>query len=235
MKIAFRLASLMFACGLAAFARGDMATAQEARPADPNPERFAAEIRAFEEYDRKNSTPADAILFVGSSSIRLWPTAQSFPNLAVVNRGFGGCHTSDVNHFADRIVFKHRPRTIVFYAGDNDIADGKSPVQVFEDIRKFVQLSHELLPKTRVVVLSIKPSVARWRLWPQMQQANTLVRQLDMADEQMEYVDMSPPLLGADGQPRADLLLQDGLHLNEAGYRAWTQLLTPVISPPAAK
>ncbi|MEX2315554.1 MAG: SGNH/GDSL hydrolase family protein [Pirellulales bacterium] len=224
----------MIACSLASFARGHAATAQETRRADPDPQRFAAEIRAFEDYDRKNSTPPDSILFVGSSSIRLWPTAQSFPNLAVVNRGFGGCHASDVNHYAERIVLKYRPRTIVVYAGDNDIADGKSPVQVFEDIRSFVTLVHERLPKTKVVVLSIKPSVARWRLWPQMEQANTLVRQIDVLDDQMEYVDTSPPLLNNEGRPRADLLLADGLHLNEAGYRAWTQLLGPIISPPPA-
>jgi lysophospholipase L1-like esterase len=233
MKHARNVSAVAFVCGLASLSILPISRAQDARRADPDPARFAGEIRAFEAWDLKNSPPADAILFVGSSSIRLWPTAQSFPNVAVINRGFGGCHASDVNYLAERIVLKYRPRTVVFYAGDNDIAEGKSPEQVFGDIQTFLRLVHERLPNTKVVVLSIKPSIARWRHWPQMEQANALVRQMDVKDELMEYVDTSRPLLGSDGRPRTELLVEDGLHLNEAGYRAWTQLLTPVIAPAA--
>ncbi len=138
----------------------ERAAAHDSDRPDPDPQRFAAEIQAFEEYDRKNSSPSDAILFVGSSSIRFWPTAQSFPNLVVINRGFGGSHVSDVNFYVDRLVLKYRPRLIVFYAGDNDIADRKPPQQVFDDSREFVQLVHAGLPATRIIYLSIKPSTA---------------------------------------------------------------------------
>ena len=121
-------------CSLAAlfilFA-GDRSTqAAETIASDPEPNRFEADIRAFEAWDRQNSYPREAVLFVGSSSIRMWPTADSFPDLPVINRGFGGSHISDVNHFAERIVVKYKPRLIVFYAGDNDIESGRSPQQV---------------------------------------------------------------------------------------------------------
>ena len=115
----------------------DPRIAQRARAETTSP--FESEIAAFEKWDRQNAVPRDAILFVGSSSIRLWQTADSFPDLPVINRGFGGSTIADVNHFADRIVFKYKPRVIVFYAGDNDIAGGKSPQQVFADFKQFVE------------------------------------------------------------------------------------------------
>src|SRR3990170_8119764 len=104
------------ACGLALHA-----AEPTPRHPDPDPLRFEPDVLAFEAWDRQNSPPRDAVLLVGSSSIRMWPTAESFPELSVINRGFGGSHASDVNHFAERIVLKYEPRTIVFYAGDNDV------------------------------------------------------------------------------------------------------------------
>jgi lysophospholipase L1-like esterase len=226
------VAMLVFACGWVSLA--DRATAQEARGPARDPQRFAAEIRAFEAWDRKNSAPQDAVLFVGSSSIRLWPTAESFPGVVLLNRGFGGAHLSDVLNYADRIVFKYRPRMIVFYGGDNDLAEaGKSPAQVADEFQTFNRLVHERLPKTPILFLAIKPSVARWRLWPQMQEANALIRKQAEDDQWLQMVDTAPPLLGEDGKPRADLFQADGLHLNEAGYRAWTKIVAPLIAPAA--
>jgi lysophospholipase L1-like esterase len=193
----------------------------------PDPARFDAEIREFESWDAKNAVPPNAILFVGSSSIRMWPTAESFPALPVINRGFGGSHISDVNHFAHRIVLKYKPRTIVFYAGDNDIAAGKSPQQVADDFLSFTKLVHDRLPDTRILFLPVKPSIARWKLWPQMQQANALVENLAERNEQLDYVDTATPMLTADKKPRNDIFLNDGLHMNAAGYRAWTEILAP--------
>jgi lysophospholipase L1-like esterase len=223
----------LFVSGLAVIGVGASANAQEARSVNRDPQRFAADIRAFQEYDRKNSIPRDAVLFVGSSSIRLWPTAQSFPELTLINRGFGGAHVSDVLHFAEQVVFKYGPRTIVFYAGDNDLAEGKTAEQVVDEFKSFVQQVHERLPQARVYFLSIKPSVARWQLWPAMQRANLLIRELADADDKMDFVDMSPPLLGDNGQPRASLFVADGLHLNDEGYRAWTKILATALAQSA--
>jgi len=214
---AFLWPLLIAACSLAASA-SEPAT-------DPDPTRFESEIAAFEKWDRQNSVPRDAILFVGSSSIRMWETAKSFPDLPVINRGFGGSHISDVNHFMDRIVFKYKPRVIVFYAGDNDIAAGKSPQQVFEDFEAFLKVLQDRLPETNMIYLPIKPSIARWQLWPQMRETNARVEKLADEDLKIFYVNIATPMLAPDGRPRPELFLSDGLHMNEKGYALWDELL----------
>jgi lysophospholipase L1-like esterase len=172
------------------------------------------------------------VLFVGSSSIRMWQTAECFPGLTVINRGFGGSHTSDVNHFAPRIVLKYAPRTIVFYAGDNDLADGKSPEQVAGDFEQFVDLVHAKLPDTEIIYLPVKPSLARWQLWPRMQKTNSLVQQFIDGSQRLTYIDTATPMLGADGRPRPELFLEDGLHMNAQGYQIWSDLLRDKLAGP---
>lgn len=190
---------------------------------------FAGEIAAFEKWDRQNSAPVNAVLFVGSSSIRLWQTAESFPGLPVINRGFGGSQISNVNHYAQQIVVKYKPRLIVFYAGDNDIASGKSSQQVADDFATFVDLVRADLPEVTIIYLPIKPSLARWKMWPQMQKANQLIADRWQRDKHFEYVDTATPMLGDDGQPRSELFLDDGLHMNPAGYEVWNEELRPVL------
>jgi lysophospholipase L1-like esterase len=222
MARAFLIAVLIATGALAASAR-------EARSDDPDPPRFEKEIGAFDAWDRQNSFPRDAVLFVGSSSIRMWPTAESFPNVPVINRGFGGSHISDVNHFAERIVLKYSPRLIVFYAGDNDIEAGKSPQEVLDDFQAFAHLVHDRLPETRIIYLPIKPSIARWPKWPLMQAVNSGVEKLSHSDDRFRYLDTATPMLGENGKPRRELFLDDGLHLNAAGYRLWTDVLAPAV------
>jgi lysophospholipase L1-like esterase len=199
------------------------------QPADPDPNRFAPEIKAFAEWDSRNAVPADPVLFVGSSSIRLWRTHESFPDLPVVNRGFGGSQVCDIIHFADRVVFPYKPSAIVFYAGDNDLAAGKSASRVFQDCRRFIGLVHARLPTTRIVLLSVKPSRARWSLWPEAQKANDLLAGFCKSDNRLFFTDLGTPLLGPDGMPAADLFLKDQLHLNDRGYSVWGKALTPVL------
>jgi len=188
---------------------------------------FAAEIVAFERADRTNPPPKDAVLFVGSSSIRLWKTLpQDFPDLKVINRGFGGSQVADSVRYADRIVLPYRPRVVVLYAGDNDLAAGKSPQQVLADFQAFIGKVHGALPDTPVLYLSIKPSVARWHLIDKIRQANRLIEEYAATSKgKVVYVDVFTPLLTPDGQPRPDLLIADGLHLNAEGYRLWTPIV----------
>jgi lysophospholipase L1-like esterase len=194
------------------------------------PARFESEIAAFEKWDHQNAVPQNCILFVGSSSIRLWQTADAFPALPVINRGFGGSTIADVNYFANRIVFKYKPRTIVFYAGDNDIAAGRSPDQVFADFETFAKSVHERLPNTRLIYLAIKPSPLRWKLWPKSQTVNSRIQELTKRNDHDLYVDAATPILGSDGQPRKELFRDDGLHMNPKGYKIWNKILAPVLT-----
>jgi lysophospholipase L1-like esterase len=219
----FRFA-ILIVCGLA-LAQSACAESPTSKVKSASAPRFENEIAAFEAYDHKNAPPRDPILFVGSSTIRLWQTADAFPNLPVINRGFGGSTIDDVNHFADRIVFKYKPRQIIFYAGDNDLAAGRSPDRVFGDFQTFLGKVHEHLPDTSIVYLAIKPSIARWKLWPQMQEVNGRVKELTQENKQLAYIDTAPPLLGPDGKPHGALFRDDGLHMNDKGYAAWNNLL----------
>ena len=199
------------------------------KPAENPAEKWEEDIRQFEQWDSKNTFPSDAVLFVGSSSIRLWPTRECFEEFAVLNRGFGGSQISDVNYFAGRIVLPYGPRVIVFYAGDNDVAAGKSARQVFDGYKAFTRLVHEKLPVTRIIYIGIKPSRSRWSLWPVMKEANAMIRDFSDKDGRLFYFDSAAPLLGSDGMPDDALFLKDQLHLNEKGYEAWTKLIRPVI------
>ena len=198
-------------------------------------ERWEETIREFEDWDSKNSFPADAVLFVGSSSIRLWPTRECFEQLPVINRGFGGSQISDVNYYAKRIVLKYQPQVIVFYAGDNDIAAGKGAQQVFDDYKKFLTLIHDKLPATRIIFVGIKPSGSRWSLWPVMNEANMAIKDHCSKDERLFYFDSAAPLLGDNGRPRGEFFLKDNLHLNAKGYEIWTGSLRPILKEAVGK
>ncbi len=187
-------------------------------------------IRQFEDWDRKNSFPADAVLFVGSSSIKLWPTREDFAEFPVINRGFGGSQISEVSFFAERIVLPYKPRVIAFYAGDNDIAKGKDAKRVFGDYQKFVRLVHKKLPQTKIIFIAIKPSGSRWPLWPVMAQANKMIEDFCGKNARLHYFDSATPLLASDGKPDMKFFLKDKLHLNADGYGVWTRALKPIIS-----
>jgi lysophospholipase L1-like esterase len=197
--------------------------------------RWEKDIAAFEKQDREKAPPKNPIVFVGSSSIRLWDLSTSFPRLPAINRGFGGSHMADVVHFAPRIVLKYEPRLIVLYAGDNDIAAGKTPQRVHADFQVFVKTVLEKLPKMRIVFICIKPSLHRWALIDKIRQANALIEAECKKDDRLVYLDIATPMLGDDGKPRRELFADDGLHLNAKGYAVWAECLKPYLEPDKKK
>lgn len=190
-------------------------------------EKFIAE---YEAADQTNPPPKDAVVFIGSSSIRRWTTApEQFPHHRVIMRGFGGSQLSDSVAFAHRIVIPYQPRLVLIYAGDNDINSGKTPERVLADFQAFVAKVHAALPETRIGYISIKPSPSRMKHFEQFKTANRLIREYVATNEKLLYVDVFTPTLGSDGQPRADLFVKDMLHLNEAGYKLWAGIVMPVL------
>ena len=195
--------------------------------------KWESDIKAFEESDRAQPPQPDGVLFVGSSSIRMWKSlAEDFPGVRPINRGFGGCEMADVLFYADRIILPYRPRQIFVYAGDNDLANGKTPEQVLEDFQLLFKRIHESLPKTRVVFIAVKPSPSRWNLADRVRAVNEGAKNLSDADERISYADIFTPMLGTDGAPRKELFLDDNLHLNQQGYALWRDILKPFCDQP---
>lgn len=196
---------------------------------------FASEINAFAAWDVRNATPRDPIVFAGSSSIRIWKTAERFPGLPVVNRGFGGSQLFQVNRYIDETVLRYQPRIVVLYAGDNDVNAGRTNDQVFADFETFVRTVHAADSTVHIVFLPLKPSLSRWALWPQMRALNERVRIRTEGSTRLHYVDLATPMLGPDGTPRPELFVADGLHMTEAGYDVWTTRLTVLLGSLVAR
>jgi len=187
-----------------------------------------AEIQAFEASDKTDPPPAHAVLFIGSSSIRLWKTlATDFPGYRVINRGFGGSDLDDSTAFADRIVAPYRPAALVMYAGDNDLQGGDTPEQVRDDFAAFVGKVRQTQPHLPIAFIAIKPSVARVALLPNILQANKLIRDWAMTQRGVAFLDVVPAMLDAQGQPKPDLFIEDGLHMNAKGYALWVAQVSP--------
>ena len=191
---------------------------------------FQKEIDDFAAADAAAAWPRNAVVFTGSSSIRLWRTlAEDFPGVAVVNRGFGGSQLRDVVHYADRVALAYPARMIVVYAGDNDIDAGRTPQQVLSDFRALLARIRLDRPKVPIVYLSIKPSPLRASQLGTQREANALVRAEAAKWRRVRFVDVATPMLDANGQPREDLFIADRLHMSPAGYEVWRRVVAPYL------
>ena len=203
------------------------APVEAAAPASLDLAQWEDEIRAFEEEDRRSPPPAAGVLFVGSSSIRLWTTLHAdFPGLPVLNRGFGGSQIREVTALVPRIVLPYEPRLIVFYCGSNDIASGaRNAAEVLDDYRAFVRAVHASLPDTRILFVSIAPNPARWHLRQAFRKANASIKAYTRTDPRLGYIDVWTHMIGVNGRPQPDLFVDDRLHMNEKGYAVWRRVI----------
>lgn len=193
-----------------------------------DPKRWAEEIQAYTAIDAEFPPPQNAIVFTGSSSIALWKTLDAdMTPLTVINRGFGGSTMRDLLYWLDMLVLKYRPRAVVLYEGDNDIgfANGTSE-DIFEEFKEFVS---RIQPKSRIYVMSIKPSILRWSLWPEMRKTNGLIRKFCENRDGIQYIDVASSMLDERGQPRTDIFEADGLHMNGKCYELWTSIVRPTL------
>lgn len=195
------------------------------------PERWAKEIDALTVSDATNPPPAGGVVFVGSSSIRLWKTlAEDFPGVTAINRGFGGSELADSGFYLDRIVLAYQPRLVVLYAGENDINGGKSPETVLADFQAFRAKLHAALPATKLIYLSIKESPSRARMSSLFQATNELIAADCATDPRCTFVDVNTAMLDASGGTRPELFVKDQLHMNADGYAIWKRELAPHLS-----
>jgi lysophospholipase L1-like esterase len=204
---------------------------QNAATSDNAADRWEKEIASIEKRIAAGESPGMATLFVGSSSIRLWNLPQFFPEVSTANHGFGGSVIADSVQFFDRIVVPVHPTKIVLYAGDNDIAAGKSPQTVHEDFLKFAALVEQKLPDCeQLIFISIKPSTRRWAMADKIQNANALIKASCDNNQRLKFVDIWDAMLDSNGMPNPDLLLIDGLHMTDKGYQVWADALQPLLT-----
>ena len=183
-------------------------------------------IFEFEQHDMVSPPPEDATLFIGSSSIRLWPSLkESFSPIPVMNRGFGGAQTADVLEYMDRIVLPYKPKNIVFYCGGNDVAKGKSPQVAVTNLKTFIERVHKVLPETKIFVLSMKPTPSREEQWPKLQFGNKARADYISKTNNVFYVDVAKSMFDIEGNLKKNIYIADNLHLNKVGYYGWVKIL----------
>ena len=194
-------------------------------------ERWDATIQKFEDQDKVSPPPRNGIVFIGASSIVRWNLPEYFPELGAeaINRGFGGSQSVDSVRYVDRIVVPYRPRIVVYYAGDNDVEANVPAAEIARQFELFDQKVHAALPQTKIIFISIKPSIRRWKWIDTIKSANAMVKAYCAKGKHLAFMDIEQQMLGEDGKPNPDLLVADGLHMTPAGYRIWTAALTPLL------
>jgi lysophospholipase L1-like esterase len=197
-----------------------------------NYSRWEKEIAGYEASDRKNPPPKGGILFIGSSTVRLWKTlADDFPGFRVINRGFGGSELVDSTHFADRLIFPHEPRQVFLRAGGNDLHAGRLPKEVAADFAEFVRVVHARLPRAEILFIGLSPAPARWGEADKTRELNRLIRQMALDMPQVGFVDADAISLGPDGLARPELFVRDRLHFSTEGYRLLADRVRPFLVP----
>ncbi len=224
-------------CGLAGAENGptNPVNLAAAPTTSPVSSRWQSSVAAFAAADREKLPANDGVLFVGSSTIRMWTSmAQDFRQLPVViNRGFGGSTMADCERLARELVTRYRPRQVLVYAGDNDLAEGRSPQQVLASFVSFVRVVRGELPLARITYISIKPSPSRAALLPRIRETNQLLAAYIGTLENTAYIDIFSPMLTADGHTRPELFKSDMLHMNDSGYALWQSVINSHLMPSA--
>ena len=187
-------------------------------------------IDEFKEEDKATSPPEDLILFTGSSSIRFWGSLKKdMAPYTVLNRGFGGAHIAHVNYHFNEVVKNYNPKAIVFFCGTNDLAALKSPTETFSDFKEFYSMVKKELPGTKLIVIGVKPTIAREYLIQEEKEFNNLISNLAAEEDSLTYVSVWNPMLTNEGKADPKLFVEDGLHINAKGYEIWTKLVRPAI------
>ena len=193
---------------------------------------FMSEIKAFRKADSIATPPKNAILLIGSSSFTKWKDVQEyFPEHTMLNRGFGGSSLTDVIYYANDVILKYRPKQILIYCGENDIA-GSSTVNadtVFERFKILYGIIRSKFKKVPIAFISMKPSPSREKYLVTMQKANEQIKSFIEKQKRAAYIDVYHSMYDADGKILNHIFLSDKLHMNAAGYKIWQGIIGPYL------
>lgn len=193
---------------------------------------FWNEIVAFKKLDSAKQPPKNAILFVGSSSFRLWENLESyFPGYNIINRGFGGSTIKDVVRYSYDIIIPYQPKQVVIYCGENDIASGDKPSaeEVVTRFKTLYSIIRQNLPNTTIHFVSMKPSPSRESFFPQMKKANAAIKAFLAKDKKAGFINVWDAMLNANGTPKEEIFREDRLHMKPTGYAIWQKIIQPYL------
>ncbi len=186
--------------------------------------RWGSEMNRLDSLNMADNYPENAVMFVGSSYIRLWTNIRTdLKNDQIINRGFGGSNLRDVAYYIDQILDKQKLKALFMYVGNDIVAGGrdKSPDQVLEHFKYVVKKVRAKHPDIPITWLAISPNERRWSAWNQIQEANALIGAYCKESKNMHYINASSHFLGKDGKPITKYFLDDKLHYNPKGYKVW--------------
>lgn len=194
----------------------------------PEVKAWESDIEKFEQLDVTKSYPSDAILFAGSSSIRLWSTiGKDMTPYNVIQRGYGGAKLSDFAVYADRIIYPHPCKAIVIFIA-NDISgneNDKSPLEVSQLFRKTLYIIRRKFVDTPVFWISVTPTPSRWAVWPEIKEANGMIKEICESHRNTYFIDTEKYFFNSSGLPRSELFIEDKMHLNTEGYKIWSGII----------
>ncbi len=197
---------------------------------------FKQEVAQFQKSDSIVMPPRGQIVFAGSSSFTKWKdVAMYFPGYPIINRGFGGASLVDLIRYAEEVIIQYQPSQVFIYCGENDMADVDtvSPATVLARFKTLHSVLKNKLPKTtQLVFVSIKPSIARWRLENKFKEANQLIRDFIATQKNTQFLDLHNAMLDEMGMPQKDIFIADNLHLNAKGYQIWQKAFAPYLLRP---
>ena len=207
------------------------ADAQElllAKYRDTATKRWEKAIAKLEARDQQEPDPPDAILFVGSSSIRLWNAiAKDVAPYRPIQRGYGGARFSDVAVFAERLIQPHKYRALVVFVG-NDVTGSNNDHTVDEVealVRYLIGVSHAHQRNAPVLIIEVTPTESRFAAWGKIRAVNAKLREIALSTAHTYFIPTAGHYLRPDGTPRAELFRADRLHLNTEGYKLWGSLI----------
>ena len=193
---------------------------------------FNKEIEAFKNQDKSNPPAEGGIVFVGSSSFKLWTNVQDyFPEYPIINRGFGGSSLPDLIQHAANTIYPYKPKQVVIYCGENDFTYTKNTNAdtIFYRFKTLFGMIRNELPKTEIVYISMKPSLSRLKYLPEMRRANEMIRKYLKKQKQSAFIDVYSKMILTDGSPMPDIFKSDNLHMNEKGYAIWQKAIEPYL------
>lgn len=194
----------------------------------PEVVKWAQDVQQLSQLDATQTDPPGAVLFSGSSYIRLWKTiGRDLAPFPIIHRGYGGAKLNDFAYYVRQIMGQHKPRAAVFYVG-NDIVGGnvdKTPLQVLNLVKNVTDQVRALRPGMPVFWIQISPNPKRWAAWDKISEANGLIKQYCEQTPGLHYIEAGPVFLGPDGKPIPSLFLDDTLHPNESGYQRWAVII----------